>query len=222
MNPPRVVMFSKPGGDRPFASQSFVYLSQIPYTGLAFNYKGFLFVLILSLWSAILSYLIIRKWNESLISDDLIKDSYDRSFDKNNRALSIGEVIKSKDDYVQKNYISKQASFNGDNLPTEKQDLISPPSIVSKIPLEEMKKLEEYAKNKEVLISIDAIESLCLSAILEDRPKIDFMNSVIEKSKTMYPRNDGFVILDKKRIEEILFSSKYSQVESGSYYQKMA
>jgi hypothetical protein len=65
-----------------------------------------------------------------------------------------------------------------------------------------------HAKEGGVLVSSDALDLLDISSSLQNREKIDILNSVIAIARTTFPREDGWVILDKKRLEAIIICFK--------------
>jgi len=234
MNPPRVVMFSKPGENQPFASKSFVYLSQIPYTGLKADFKGILFAAFLSLWSAVIAYLIIKRWKsrEFFAGAGSLESFSDRSSLKigTERAISMTELLEKKESELAERFSirrqetpvskvsstpipevfssgnSKKVSFNGDNLPVSGKAVHSYDS--DKIKTGAKAGLEERAREKGVLVSGEAL--FLAEALLAPfgKEELSALDNIINAALVMYPRDDGFVILDKKRIENIIFSPR--------------
>ncbi len=206
----------------PRSSGANIYLNQAPYIGFAMNAKGYLLVLILSLWIVAAAYFIIRRRNGGsifLTDAETEVDPYDRSFVQDARAVSISEVIEEKEHTPVQSYTEtesnldasditrsfKKASFNGNDLPVEDS---FEEEIQEQAKPETEKSLEMHAKEGGVLVSSDALDLLDISSSLQNREKIDILNSVIAIARTTFPREDGWVILDKKRLEAIIICFK--------------
>jgi len=241
MNPPRVVMFAKPTEEQPFASQSFIYLSQVPYTGITGGVKGIMFSILLSLWSAAAAYFIIRRWKEdSLVpnfggSRPIRSESFSKPDD--GRALSMGEIIetkRAKDSFFAKAVVPegntrafvnksereqeiypKEIAFTGSDLPTEKPHVHE--EIIHEEKNEEVRteidtNLEKFARDRGVLVSEDALGMVTLPVMAGNQERQEALNSIINIALTMYPKDDGWIVLDKKRIEQVIFSSQYDVI----------
>jgi len=213
LNPPTVIMLSKPGDDRPFASQSFIYLSQIPYTGVATNFKGALFVIFLSLWSAVLAYFIIRRWNRPQFAGVPAEDS-PRSFREEEKAVKISDVIKERYSHIPASAlepeIKRGTSFAGNNLPVGESKEQSVQTINPKIEI--VKSLSLHARERGALVSDDALDVLKIAKVTGLGHGEELLNSIVSIAGTMYPKDDGWLILDRKRIENVLFSSRLTVV----------
>ena len=254
IDPPTVVMFMKSITEQPFASQSFIYLSQVPYTGVVGdNAKMILFVVLLTIWSALAAYFIIKRyWGLPEMFTNIgavVNDPYNRSSSfVEERAMNINEILEKKNpadnqsgvftgvfkeerettlppkrfasiaqkpsfiENEREDHGVKEVVFNGNNLPVEEavgmvheeRDLVKPKVDMS---------LELQARERGILCSPDALGLLSIPMAQEsNKEQSDILDSVINAAGGMYPRDDGWIVLDKKRLEGIILSPRFSVI----------
>jgi len=236
LNPPTVVLFKEPGTDQPFASESFVFLSQVPYTGLKADFKSILSILIIALMSVYFAYLLIeRRFLSRLFTFASIGGSA-RGSTSEERGLSrevnkgISESVIYADAYTAGAYRSRrykdEESFITErevpeNLPidrggedTSKNEERGESSerevgFFNGVALKGSTKqdLAEEAKRQGSLISDDALKYVSIAATVLSKENVEVLTDLIRASKRIYPREDEYIILDSDRTERVLFSA---------------
>ena len=236
-NPPKVVVFGI-ATTSPFSSQSFVYLNQVPYTGLGLSVlQIILFTLLLIVIAGVVAYVIVRF---SALSKLRIVAStvYGRFMAENHNngngydASEYSPEGREGDMYPDENLISSY-----DNDSREEYDEYKEPdmkSVVentegdkhleSLIPVKNnlqltnnkekinLSELRTVARDMQAIISDDGL------ALIRDASKESGMHpqmmikTVVDIAKTRYPREGGWLALDRNRVKKTLFTSFLSMI----------
>ncbi|MCR4275053.1 MAG: hypothetical protein NUW02_03380 [Candidatus Campbellbacteria bacterium] len=73
-------------------------------------------------------------------------------------------------------------------------------------------RLQDVARSSQALVSEDGMKLVVHSAEGDEKKAIERLLQVVEIAKTRYPREDGWLVLDKGRVREALFISTLSMV----------
>lgn len=73
-------------------------------------------------------------------------------------------------------------------------------------------RIQTEARSARALISDDGAELIAHSAEGDEKKALERMSQIIDIAKTRYPREDGWLILDKDRVRETLFVSTLSMI----------
>lgn len=168
MNQPTVVLLQKAVK----APLAFVYLSQIPYTGLSGAGKILLFILGLAVWSALVVYA-LRSQKTAELAGRLITNIRAR-FSPNARVIF---------------------------PPTEKPMAdfeVTDALLLDVKPMESLLAVE--ARKERTLISPDGLKTVIEIADAKGEEPIITLGKMIENAKNKFPREDGWLLLNKEKI----------------------
>ena len=222
---PRVVLFSETD---PSVLGEFISLDQVPYTGLASSIaKIALFVLGLLALSGGVVYLVARKRMKVLyaaapvapvtsaavtaapivLADEPMPATDFGAY--NEYAAAEAPVVAPRPAYVAP--VVAQAP---QNLPgvTPVVSAVAPVTAAPRVAEVSVEKLQEFARSGRALVSDDAVKLIAASAEGDEAKARERLSQVLEIAKTRYPREDGWLILDKERVREALFISVLSTV----------
>ncbi len=73
-------------------------------------------------------------------------------------------------------------------------------------------RIQNEARASRTLISDDGAELIAHSAEGDEKKALERLNQIVEIAKSRYPREDGWLILDKDRVRETLFISTLSMI----------
>ena len=212
LEPPRVVLFKKPGTDVPFASQSFIYLSQIPYTGVSADLKSILVTLIIAMLSVYISYVLIEKnifgkvlgFAGHSASNDIRSD-----MDRLAQKMTVVERNAPINLPVGNSYVGEitqdQKTLSENKIQTESSVKDVEPRLKTELITE--------AKKVDTLVSDDAIDLIVLISSVLDKNPSEILADLIQVAKKIYPREDNYIIIDSERAEKILFSAEMGTVQ---------
>lgn len=162
LNQPTVVLLQKAIK----APLAFVYLSQIPYTGLSGVGKIILFILGLAVWSALVVYVL-----------------------RNQKTTALVERL-----------------IGGGRQPIEKPvtDVfqITNDLLLDTKPMESLLAVE--AKKERTLISPDGLRAVMETASAKGEEPVTTLGKMIENAKAKFPREDGWLLLNKEKIDASL------------------
>ena len=174
MDQPTVVLLQK-AVKEPLA---FVYLSQIPYTGLSGTGKILLFLLGLVTWSALVVY-ILRSHKVMGLAERLFNNVRARfSPDSNMIFKTAGQVLDTFE--------------------------ISDDLLLNTKPMESLLAVE--AKKERTLISPDGLRAVVETASAKGEEPLATLGKAIENAKTKFQREDGWLLLNKEKIDASLLS----------------
>ena len=170
MNQPNVVLLQK-AIKTPLA---FVYLSQIPYTGLSGTGKILLFILGLAVWSALVVYT-LRSQKTAELAGRLISNVRARFSLTTSKIFQLAE--KPMDNFEMR----------------------------ESAPISEMESLLAVeAKKERTLISPDGLKTVIETATAKNEKPIVVLGKTMENAKNKFPREDGWLLLNKEKIEASL------------------
>lgn len=175
LNQPTVVLLQKAIK----APLAFVYLSQIPYTGLSGAGKIILFILSLAVWSALVVYAL-----------------------RSQKTLALVKRL-----------------IGGSRQPIEKPaaDIfqITDDLLLDVKPMESLLAVE--AKKERTLISPDGLKAVVETAVAKGEEPLATLGKMIENAKNKFPREDGWLLLNKEKIEASLPKADKTEVAVPSY-----
>jgi len=166
-NPPKVVLFQK-ADDRPLASQSFIYLSQIPYTGVGNIFQIFLFFISILSLSALGTYSLLKYGIYGKLKE------LRREFFKEKHNKKVLEEIPFAEEKE-----SEQKYFSAPTL-----------------------EFDKYTQENMVILS-NAGKKFLKELGHSKEATINLLRRIIEKAKSLYPREDGWLLLNRERIKKI-------------------
>ncbi|KKT74828.1 MAG: hypothetical protein UW71_C0013G0012 [Parcubacteria group bacterium GW2011_GWB1_44_7] len=170
LNQPNVVLLQK-AIKTPLA---FVYLSQIPYTGLSGTGKILLFILGLAVWSALVVYT-LRSQKTAELAGRLISNVRARFSLTTSKIFQLAE--KPMDNFEMR----------------------------ESAPISEMESLLAVeAKKERTLISPDGLKTVIETATAKNEKPIVVLGKTMENAKNKFPREDGWLLLNKEKIEASL------------------
>ena len=212
LNAPNVVLL--PGAQSaPFA---FVTLSQIPYTGFeAGPIEQIIYWGLLILWSAFIAYLFSVKRLGAKMLEGLRKLV---SFSLSAKPQELLESVSVRADFKTAPHISISAPDTGmvvevpDNLP------LLPPLMKKLVPeplraqapvpppvrTETERKIETTAHENSCLLSKEACVFIANSARGEEDEAVALVSRVVEEGKKVFPKEDGWLLLNKERVSTLL------------------
>ena len=212
MNAPNVVLL--PGA--PSAPFAFVTLSQIPYTGFeAGPIEQIIYWGLLILWSAFIAYLFSVKRLGAKMLEGLRKLV---SFSLSAKPQELLESVSVRADFKTAPHISISAPDTGmvvevpDNLP------LLPPLMKKLVPeplraqapvpppvrTETERKIETTAHENSCLLSKEACTFIANSARGEEDEAVALVSRVVEEGKKVFPKEDGWLLLNKERVNTLL------------------
>jgi hypothetical protein len=216
LNPPKVVLFEV-ATTTSFASQSFVYLNQVPYTGLGLSVlQIILFTLSLMVTAGLGAYLLIRF---DFVSRLRVVGShlYIRALRENN-IIPIGDVDE-EDDTEEIEYVSKTVvtsyNENTENVNTPRTDIVEAerePVKREGTKVASLVALQGLARDMQALISEDGLALIRDASKESGMSPNDMLKTVVDIAKTRYPREDGWLALDRNRVKKTLFTSFLSMI----------
>jgi|GEM_PF-6935101 len=229
---PNVVLFAEPE-----VLGTSISLAQIPYTGLGTSIVQLtLFILGLLAISGGIIYTIMRRVRQAPVSSVTVTAGSDRT------TVSIGDettdesalaayeeyayaapaprpVIKAAPVFAQTVRVEAPA-----NIPVAASFADTPRASMNVVPTvhqsTEMQtvarvsvaRIQNEARTSHALISDDGAELIANSAEGDEKKALERLNQIIEIAKSRYPREDGWLILDKDRVRETLFISTLSMI----------
>src|SRR3990167_7491259 len=200
LNQPNVVLLQKAIK----APLAFVYLSQIPYTGLSGAGKILLFALGLAIWSALVVYA-LRNRKVAELAEQLAGNIHARFSPTSKTIFKPAEQ-------------SLNAFEVTDDLLLETQPLIHTPPATSEI--ETLLAIE--AKKERTLISPDGLKTVIETAVAKGEEPIVTLGKTIENAKVKFQREDGWLLLNKEKVSGALLSQKSVAVPSYGAPEKIA
>lgn len=177
---------------------SFVTLSQVPYTGFPTGPLGMtLFWVFLIIWSGILSYFITvrgwgRKWLDSISGTNIpygFEEEYGRS---NIEAINEQTLTAPAQMHISQKEESVEHATVGQAGATA-----SPHDVVRHA-------LEERAYEAGVLLSDEALTHIIVRGNDNLRLAVAVLSEVVERARATYPREDGWIHLNKERVMDLL------------------
>lgn len=168
MNQPTVVLFQKAVK----APLAFVYLSQIPYTGLSGAGKILLFIIGLAIWSALVVYA-LRSQKITKLAERLVANIRARFMPTTGTIFQPTE--KPADDFE-----------------------VTDDLLLDVKPMESLLAVE--AKKERTLISPDGLKTVIETAAAKGEEPLATLGKMIENAKNKFPREDGWLLLNKEKI----------------------
>ncbi|MFA6273430.1 MAG: hypothetical protein WC673_03005 [Candidatus Paceibacterota bacterium] len=157
----------------------FAYLSQIPYTGLSGTSKILLFLLGLVIWSALVVYA-LRSNKVTEFIERLVNNIRARFSPNSNMIFKpVGQSTE-----------AFEVSEISDDLLLDTQ------------PMESLLAVE--AKKERTLISPDGLRAIVETASVKGEEPLTTLGRAIENAKTRFPREDGWLLLNKEKIDASL------------------
>ena len=231
---PNVVLFSETD---PSVLGEYISLDQVPYTGLASSIaKIALFVLGLLALSGGAVYLVARKRMKTMYAVAPIAQTAAPTFAKATAGepiASVAPVFTEAPAFAQASAGEPTADFGAyseyeavvapapvaprpayvatapQNLPgaVAVASVAQAPKAMPRVAEVSIEKLQEVARSNRALVSDDAVKLIAASAEGDEAKARERLSQVLEVAKTRYPREDGWLILDKERVRESLFIS---------------
>ncbi len=230
---PNVVLFSDPE-----ILGASISLAQIPYTGLGTSiFQLVLFILGLLAISGCIIYTIMRRIHRTPVSDTVsslsgttntvrvsqpvVDEMVDVTAVAYEEYMHATPVLRSARDSAPS---STNRSCVPENIPIDthagavsgglmagapsaKKGEV--PQVVARV---STARVQNEARSSRVLISDDGAELIANSVEGDEAKALERLNQIVEIAKSRYPREDGWLILDKNRVREALFVSTLSMV----------
>ena len=168
---PTVVLFQKAVK----APLTFVYLSQIPYTGLSGTAKILLFVFGIALWSALVVWA-MRSRKTAELAEQLVNNI--------------------------RNRFSPSVTNFSDTLEITGDLLLNNQAPEANSELDALLAVE--AKKERTLISPDGLKIITETATVKGEEPLATLGKTIENAKNKYQREDGWLLLNKEKVAESL------------------
>ncbi|TSC67162.1 MAG: hypothetical protein CEO19_332 [Parcubacteria group bacterium Gr01-1014_73] len=168
LNQPTVVLFQKAVK----APLAFVYLSQIPYTGLSGTGKILLFIIGLAIWSALVVYA-LRSQKTTKMAERLVANIRGRFTPTTSTIFQPAE--------------KSMADFE-----------LTDDLLLDVKPMESLLAVE--AKKERTLISPDGLKTVIETAAAKGEEPLATLGKMIENAKNKFPREDGWLLLNKEKI----------------------
>ncbi|HEY4496110.1 MAG TPA: hypothetical protein VJC04_02010, partial [Candidatus Paceibacterota bacterium] len=178
LNQPTVVLLQKAVK----APLAFIYLSQIPYTGLSGAGKILLFLLGLAIWSALVVYA-LRSQKIAGVAERLVSNIRTRFSSTPNTIFQPDE--------------KSANAFEVTNDLLLNTQLLNPTSAQNS-ELESLLAVE--AKKERTLISPDGLKTVIEMAATKGEEPLATLGKMIENAKNKFSREDGWLLLNKEKI----------------------
>ncbi|QQR82429.1 hypothetical protein IPJ70_04105 [Candidatus Campbellbacteria bacterium] len=234
---PNVVLFSTPE-----ILGSSISLMQVPYTGLGTSlFQIFLFILGLLAISGGVTYVIARRrmGEDTMETTSFVRTQY---VPKETAPIIEDiapelDALSAYDEYTSRTEITPayaqyestvDAGIDPDvpvDLPiapaTPVADVVAQSTAVRMITQRDQSisqkalvlvRLQDMARASRTLVSDDGMQLIANSAEGDEKKATERLNHIIEIAKARYPREDGWLVLDKGRVRESLFVSTLSMV----------
>ncbi|MDZ7726362.1 MAG: hypothetical protein U5L75_02155 [Candidatus Campbellbacteria bacterium] len=167
---------------------TYVYLSQIPYTGVGDVLQSSLALLALLLWIAALSYIMAGPEFRSRAK------SVFYSFLALENTPSVQTVM-------DKSVLATEEESNYEEMP---MFVTSYTDAKEEFDSEELQDLRTQANKDRALFSEKALQYIVTKASTTNENSSDVLNLVIDQAKGMYPREDGYLKVNESRVRAIL------------------
>ena len=252
---PKVTLFGRPESN-PLVAASFIYLSQLPYTGVGTSaVQAILFLLVLLGITGFVTYLLLRgdvrerivraltAFSTTPIKNNVYVPAAESPEARQTVAYGVSEAthpfpartVAAPETLAAVADVPRTARVSPATPSPEMNDTVSlwknnsevESPIAATFPSQKsaaaevsrsnnsqvsMRALLDVARENRVLVSDDGLTLIARAADGETEKARSLLNAVIGAAKTRYPREDGWLILDKKRVTEGLFETFLSAV----------
>ncbi len=182
-----------------------ISLTQVPYTGFeAGPILTVLFYILLMAWALYIAYLLVIKRDQfgglALATSKIDSEVPTRFISESVRPEMLSASFIAPAASVATAPVNLPTAVVGyANLGEEKAATVAVDHNVNE---SEMTQLENYAHSKKVLLSSDAINHF-VSTTNSDTERTEALDQVIKAAKEQYPAEDGWVVLNEKRMQDV-------------------